>query len=116
MAEASTDVLRNVEDILNSVNVSANVIRDKVAQSRVGNLSKASAMIELHKADLANFLTVHEKGRQLPGYFTLISKQLSQEHEAVLSELENLVRGVEHIKQAVQSQQDPAKTVQSSST
>lgn len=115
-AEASTGVLHKVDDILNRVNASANVIRDKVAQSRVGNLSKASAMIESHRADLANFLTVHEKGRQLPGYFTLISKQLSQEHEAVVTELNHLVREVEHIKEVVRSQQDPAKLSKCPST
>ncbi len=116
LADACTGLLHSVDEILNSVNVSANAIRDKVAQLRVGNLSKASAMIESHRADLANFLTVHEKGRQLPGYFTLVSKQLSQEHEAVVAELNNLVSGVEHIKQVVRSRQEPAKPPQCPST
>lgn len=110
MAEVATGVLHNVGNVLNSVNVSANVIRDKVGQSRTGNLAKASAMIESHRDDLAAYLTTDEKGRQLPGYFKILAKELGDENAAVLNELNNLARGIDHIKEVVQFQQDFAKS------
>ncbi len=110
MAEVATGVLHNVGNVLNSVNVSANVIRDKVGQSRTGNLAKASAMIESHRDDLATYLTTDEKGRQLPGYFKILAKELGDENAAVLNELNNLARGIDHIKEVVQFQQDFAKS------
>jgi signal transduction histidine kinase len=110
MAEVATGVLHNVGNVLNSVNVSANVIRDKVGQSRTGNLAKASAMIESHRDNLAAYLTTDEKGRQLPGYFKILAKELGDENAAVLNELNNLARGIDHIKEVVQFQQDFAKS------
>jgi signal transduction histidine kinase len=108
MAEVATGVLHNVGNVLTSVNVSANVIRDKVAQSRVANLAKASDMIQAHKGDLSTFLTTDQKGRQLPGYFSILAKELAEENATIASELGNLARGIEHIKQVVQLQQDMA--------
>jgi signal transduction histidine kinase len=109
MAEVATGVLHNVGNVLNSVNVSADVIKNRVAQSHVRNLSKASALMESHRHDLGAYLTSDEKGKILPDYFTAMAKELSEENAAVLQELEVLARGVEHIKQVVQTQQDFAK-------
>jgi signal transduction histidine kinase len=108
MAEVATGVLHNVGNVLTSVNVSANVIRDKVAQSRVANLAKASDMIQAHRTDLAAFFTEDQKGRQLPGYFSILAKELAEENATIASELSNLARGIDHIKQVVQLQQDMA--------
>jgi hypothetical protein len=113
LAETAEGVFNSISSVLGGVNASATVIRDAVAHSRVGNLSKASAMIDAHKANLGEFLTVHEKGKQLPAYFTVLARQLSQEHEAVLTELNNLVRGVEQIQQTLPHPQpgpNPAPT------
>jgi signal transduction histidine kinase len=110
MAEVATGVLHNVGNILNSVNVSTNVIAEKINQSPVANLCKAAEMFEAHRQDLASFLTTDEKGRQLPGYFSMVSKILSNENTAVVGELSNLAHGIEHIKQIVQLQQDYAKS------
>jgi PAS domain S-box-containing protein len=109
MAEVATGVLHNVGNVLNSVNISANVIREKVTKSRAGNLSKAVEMIASHTDDLAEFLTTDAKGRQLPGYFGLMAKMLREENGAMLEELTALTRGIEHIKQVVQFQQDYAR-------
>jgi len=109
MAEVATGVLHNVGNVLNSVNVSANVIKDRVGHSRVRNLSKASALMESHRADLAAYLTSDEKGKILPDYFAAMAKELSEENTAILEELTVLARGVEHIKEVVQTQQDFAR-------
>src|SRR5208283_3543694 len=39
MAEVATGVLHNVGNVLNSVNVSANIVASKLRESRVGNLA-----------------------------------------------------------------------------
>jgi signal transduction histidine kinase len=80
-----------------------------VTKSRVGNLSKAVEMIDSHRENLAEFLTTDAKGRQLPGYFGLMAKTLSEENSAMLEELGALTKGIEHIKQVVQFQQDYAR-------
>ena len=48
MAEVATNVLHNVGNVLNSVNVRANLARDKVKQSRVGGLERVCQALAQH--------------------------------------------------------------------
>jgi methyl-accepting chemotaxis protein len=45
MAEVATGVLHNVGNVLNSVNVSANLIRDRLRDAKVQNLAKSAEMM-----------------------------------------------------------------------
>ena len=53
MAEVATGVLHNVGNVLNSVNVSATLIAERLNQSRTGNLARAAAMLRLRTHRLA---------------------------------------------------------------
>ena len=55
MAEVATGVLHNVGNVLNSLNVSSNLIADANQQSKVSTLVKLAALVDEHSADLANF-------------------------------------------------------------
>jgi PAS domain S-box-containing protein len=105
MAEVATGVLHNVGNVLNSVNVSANLIADMVKHSKSANLAKAVALLESHAQDLGGFLTGDERGRQLPGYLAKLAEFLAGEREAAARELRSLVANIEHIKQIVSLQQ-----------
>jgi signal transduction histidine kinase len=109
MAEVATGVLHNVGNVLNSVNISANMIAEKLDRSAASNLSRATEMIESHKDDLAAFLTADEKGMQLPRYFSMVGKAVVEENAAIRGELSSLASGIEHIKRIVQLQQSSAK-------
>jgi PAS domain S-box-containing protein len=109
MNEVATGVLHNVGNVLNSVNVSATVITNKLRQSEVASLAKVGEMIREHKQDLATFLTTDERGRMVPEFICDLAKCLGDEQEAVLAELATLAKGVEHIKQTVCAQQSLAR-------
>jgi signal transduction histidine kinase len=109
MAEVATSVLHNVGNVLNSVNVSASLIVDKIRKSKVVNISRAADMINEHALDLAHFLEQDPKGRQLPQYLGRLAKHLEAEQTSILSELESLRKNVEHIKGIVGMQQNYAK-------
>src|SRR5258708_2422938 len=55
MADIATNVLHNVGNVLNSVNVSASIIGDKMRKSGLGDLRRAAAMIEQHLDDPGEF-------------------------------------------------------------
>ncbi len=110
MAEVATGVLHNVGNVLNSVNVSADLIRDRLAAGGAGGLARAVALIDAHRDDLAGFLTADPKGRQLPAYLGLLARALAEERASVLAELDSLTRGVDHIKRVVAMQQDAARS------
>ncbi|MGC4031133.1 MAG: ATP-binding protein [Tepidisphaeraceae bacterium] len=109
MAEVATGVLHNVGNVLTSVNVSVHQIKDTVQASPVNKLTRAAEMIDAHESDLGSYLTADPRGKFIPGYVSELAKMLGQENAAMLAEIENLARGVEHIKQVVQFQQNYAK-------
>lgn len=107
MAETATGILHNVGNVLNSVNVSANIVNDRLRQSRVAQLTKATALLE--QDDLATFLTEDEKGRRLPGYLHRVSEILCQENDELIHEMHSLRERIDHIKEVVQLQQQYAQ-------
>lgn len=110
MAEIATNVLHNVGNVLNSVNVSADVISRKVRGSKTLGLARAVEMMNEHADDLGNFMSHDEKGKLLPGYLTQLVEALAHERRGITEELEQLTKSVEHIKDIVATQQSYAGT------
>ncbi len=108
MAEVATGVLHNVGNVLNSVNVSANIAVERIKASRVGTLSKASSVIA-EQADLADFFSSDPRGKTFPRLLQELAKNLGAERDAQLIELLSLVENIDHIKEIVSMQQAYAK-------
>ena len=108
MAEIASGVLHNIGNALNSVNTSVSLLAEQVGKSRLGNLAKATQMIEQNQANLTEFLANDTRGKQLPGYLIQLSGVLSAEREAFQKEIELLRRNLEHIKEIVAMQQNYA--------
>jgi PAS domain S-box-containing protein len=109
MAEVATGVLHNVGNVLNSVNVAATLVSDMVRRSKAVNLARLAAMLKDHGQDLSAFLTQDEKGRQIPGYLEQLGKHLADEQQALLRELDEMRKSVDHIRDIVATQQGYAK-------
>ncbi len=110
MAEVATGVLHNVGNVLNSVNVSATLVCDRLNNSRLVNLGKAVDLIGEHAGELGDFLTRDSRGRQLPTYLNRLSEHLLEDREQTLKELHSLTANIEHIKQIVSLQQSYGKS------
>lgn len=109
MAEVAIGVLHNVGNVLNSVNVSATLLRERVGKSQINNLVKAANLLREHEAAAASFLTTDPKGQRLPGYLIKLGDHLAAEQTAWQRELEDLGRNIEHIREIVSMQQSYAK-------
>ncbi len=109
MAEVAADVLHNVGNILNSINVSTTVIREKVTNSELANLEKVASIINEHTDDLGTFLTEHPQGKHIPVYLTEVSKCLTDEQTVIIDKLKVLTENIQHIKDIVSMQQEYAK-------
>ena len=105
MAEVANSVLHNVGNVLNSVNVSATLVADRLRGSALKDFPAATELMSAHSADLGNFLTSHPQGKQLPGFLSLLSRHWSEEQAALLKETETLNGHVHHIKEVVKRQQ-----------
>ncbi|MCK6501644.1 MAG: PAS domain-containing protein, partial [Nitrospira sp.] len=109
MAEIATGVLHDVGNVLNSVCVSANLVRDRLKASRVQNLCRATDMLREHETDLLEFLATDPRGKRLPEYLTSVSQHIAAEHTSLIEEVSQLGTNVEHIKEIVARQQSYAK-------
>jgi signal transduction histidine kinase len=105
MAEVATDVLHNVGNVLNSINVSATLITEKVMNSEMANLKKLADIMQEHAEDIGTFLTEDPQGKHIPAYLTEVSKHLTDEQAEIIDKLHSLTRYVEHVKEIVKMQQ-----------
>lgn len=110
MAEVATGVLHNVGNVLNSVNVAATIVSDRVQGLRVSNLAPAVEMLRAHTGTLDRFLSEDPKGRRLLPYLGNLSTHLISERDLVVEELTHLTRHIGHIKEIVAMQQTYART------
>jgi two-component system, NtrC family, sensor kinase len=109
MAEIATNVLHNVGNVLNSVNVSAGLMVERVKKSKTSGLARVVQLLGEHEDDLGEFITKDGRGRHVAGHLAHLSEQLLAEHEVIMRELDSLRRNIEHIKEIVAMQQNYAR-------
>jgi signal transduction histidine kinase len=109
MAEIATNVLHNVGNVLNSVNVSASLLVERINNPKSSGLARVASLLEDHTADLGAFISNDERGRYLPAYLAQLADQLQTDKRVALEELASLRENIEHIKDTVNMQQSYAK-------
>ena len=108
MAEVASNVLHNVGNVLNSVNVSANLLDERMRSPKASGLARVVEMLEQQGDQLGAFIATDERGKRLPAYLAQLSSQLQADREGALRELASLVKSIEHIKDIVRMQQSYA--------
>ena len=110
MAEMATSILHNLGNALNSVNVSATVVAEKVRKSKVVSVPKVAGLMATHAADLGEYLTKDPKGRQIPEFLTQLGDLLVQDQKELVEELGTLKKSTTHANGIIAMQQNYAKT------
>ena len=111
MAEIATNVLHNVGNVLNSVNISASIVTDRVRKPRSAGLGKVAALLQEQAADMVGFVANDERARHLPVYLAQLAEHLARDQEVTLNELDLLRKNIDHIKEIVSMQQSYSKLV-----
>ena len=109
MAEVATSVLHNVGNVLNSVTTSAGVLVDHLRASKISGVERVANLLAEHQADLAGFLAQDKRGSQVPGYLKTLAGHLAEEQKLLLTELRELCKNIDHIKEIVAMQQSYAR-------
>lgn len=109
MADVATGVLHNVGNVLNSVSVAATVVGERLRQSKITNLRRATSMMRAQNGHLVEFLTTDPKGKLLPEYLDSVTAQMAEEQEKLIAKIDSVAQHVEHIKEIVAMQQNYAK-------
>ncbi|MEM7309302.1 MAG: ATP-binding protein [Planctomycetota bacterium] len=108
MSEIATGVLHNVGNVLNSVNVSANLVKRKTQQMSLGDLQAMTDVLGAHKDDLGRFVAEDPQGQQFLPFLTELTREMHSQRGEIVDELSALNKGVEHIMELVRSQQSYA--------
>jgi two-component system, sensor histidine kinase ChiS len=108
MADVATSVLHNVGNVLNSVNVSATLIEDRLGKHRANKLHRISDLLTENQERL-EALFREARGQRLPEYLRQLVGAVDSDNAAIRGELESLRRGIEHIKAVIAMQQNLAK-------
>jgi PAS domain S-box-containing protein len=109
MAEVATNVLHNVGNILNSVNISASLVAERVKQSKAPSLSRIATLLKEKGPRVGEFIANDEGGKRIPEYLATLGEQLMIDQQLALQELASLRENLEHIKDTVAMQQNYAK-------
>ncbi len=109
MAEIATGVLHNVGNVLNSINVSANLLVQNCQQSQIKALVQTSELLDSKGDQLGDFLTHDQHGKNFPNFFKLLVQSLVDEQNDNLKELSTLGDHVNHVKETIAFQQSYAK-------
>lgn len=110
MAEVAASVIHNVGNVLNSVNVSADLIATHLRKSNASKLANVVATLQKHAGDLGAYIQDDAQGKHLVPYLDKLSAHLHSEQTAMLGELRCMQANIEHIKEIVVMQQSHTQT------
>lgn len=108
MAEIATSVLHNVGNVLNSVNVAAATIRERLKSSGVADLERVADLLDQHLADAGRFISEDARGKHLPRFLIQLSQKMAADEAIMATEIKALSESIEHINGIIALQQSYA--------
>jgi signal transduction histidine kinase len=108
MSEIATGILHNVGNVLNSVNVSTDLIVQRLKASRLGKLERLADLARKEGERFGEFVATSPKGKHVGPFLVEVSEGLRAEHDELEREARSLETGVEHIRKLVDAQQELA--------
>lgn len=105
MSEIANGILHNVGNVLNSVNVAAGMVVEKLRGSKVPKLERLAQLAEQRGTGLGEYIANDPKGAHFGPFLCELSRSMRADQEAMQAELATLNGGLEHIRRLVASQQ-----------
>jgi signal transduction histidine kinase len=112
MSEIARGILHNVGNVLNSVNISASILGERVQGMCIEDLAELTEVLRQKSDVLATFLTQDPQGKHLQPFLSALVAQLASDRAEIAHEIESLSTGLEHVCELVKSQQGLARSKQ----
>ncbi len=110
-AEVASEVLHNVGNILNSVAVSTDVLRDSLVNSRFKRLGQVSSLLAMQE-DPASFIAHDERGQKIVPFLGHLVDNLRGERATMNDEVRGLRQHIDHMNAIIGKQQSFAGALQ----
>lgn len=104
MAEVATSILHNIGNILNSTNVSIDILKENISQPFITKFFKIITMLKTHQDNLNAYLTHDEKGQLIPSYLIELGDLIEKEFKQNTIEIHNINTNLIYIKEIVAMQ------------
>jgi len=108
LAQMATSVLHNVGNVINSLNISADLAAGHVQNLQLSALSKLADMLSSHP-DMRGDASWEERVKKIPNYLRILSETYDNRRDAGLKELAALREKMEHVKAIISMQQGYAR-------
>jgi PAS domain S-box-containing protein len=109
MAEIATGVLHNVGNLVNSINVSCEMILSLSQTPTLEMLNRANELIA-SQDNLADFYARDPRAKKLPQLYGKVGGKLEVERQKLRDEANNLAQKLQNIRDVISMQQAYAKT------
>jgi PAS domain S-box-containing protein len=109
MAEVATGVLHNVGNVLNSLNVSANVLREQVRMTPLDELNQVVALLRRQGENLGAFFTNDARGPKVVELLARMAEMMTGLLSTQVGEVASMQKNIDHIKSIVAMQQSNAR-------
>lgn len=116
MAEVATEILHNAGNVLNSINISAEMIRLKATSRSLHQFPLNIEKLQSHKGNFLNYLQQDDRAEKLLGYLENFSKNLQEAVNNIQSESKSMLKNVDHVKNVISRQQRYSKSINMNET
>ena len=99
--EVVNSMLHNVGNVLNSLNISMGLLRERLKDTPIQNLPKLNELIQQNKGNLPEFLTNEEKGKQIPDFINEMTLQWQKNNGFITKEASNVIESIQHINEII---------------
>lgn len=103
-ADVATSMLHNVGNILNTINVSSNILKEIISSQNFVDFFNVCSMLSDNIENIEKFLLLDDKGKLIPNYLAVLSAALVKSYNIACSEIENINIGVEHVRDILTTQ------------
>lgn len=104
MSDIATGALHNVGNVLNSINVSADLATERLRKLRLGGITKTTALLR-EVTDGDSTFAKDTKGAKALAYLEHLATHLESEREALADEMSRLREHLTHVKSVISKQQ-----------
>lgn len=111
MAEISASVLHNVGNVLNSVNVSAHTLSEKLSSNKSDNLEKLCQLLKENENNLSHFFTQDPRGKKVINFMENLVQHQHNEQQTFFDEVKIILKNIGTIKAIISTQQTLSKNI-----
>jgi len=99
--EVVNSMLHNVGNVLNSLNISMGLLKERLSDTPIKNLPKLNELIHQNSENLSEFLVNDKKGKQIPDFINQMTLQWQKNNAIISEEANNVVESIHHINEII---------------